>query len=82
MAHRYTVRHGLGFQGTIAIEFLDQVKDLDAVLVPIGGGGILAGIATYIAHVQPELPGTTSLQLHINRNTDRQTDRSDEKTVK
>jgi threonine dehydratase len=32
-------------QGTLALEFLDQVEDLDCIVAPIGGGGMLAGIA-------------------------------------
>ncbi|PCJ47135.1 MAG: threonine ammonia-lyase, biosynthetic [Gammaproteobacteria bacterium] len=42
-------------QGTIAIELLAQVSDLDAVLVPVGGGGLLAGIASYIKSVNPSI---------------------------
>jgi serine racemase len=33
-------------QGTIAIEILQQVSDLDAIIVPVGGGGLISGIAT------------------------------------
>jgi threonine dehydratase len=32
-------------QGTLALELLEQVPDLDAVLVPVGGGGLIAGMA-------------------------------------
>jgi threonine dehydratase len=32
-------------QGTIALELMEQVPDLDAVLVPVGGGGLISGIA-------------------------------------
>ena len=35
-------------QGTLALEMLEQIPDLDAVVVPIGGGGLIAGIATAI----------------------------------
>ncbi len=41
-------------QGTIAVEILKQAKeDIDAIFVPIGGGGLIAGIATYIKSVNP-----------------------------
>lgn len=30
-------------QGTIAMELLDQVKNLDAIVAPVGGGGMIAG---------------------------------------
>ena len=32
-------------QGTVGLEILDQISDLDAVIVPIGGGGLISGIA-------------------------------------
>ncbi|GAB2468753.1 threonine dehydratase [Conyzicola lurida] len=33
-------------QGTVALEILDQVNDVDTVLVPIGGGGLISGVAS------------------------------------
>ena len=43
-------------QGTIAAEILDQAsEDIDAIFVPIGGGGLIAGIATYIKSVRPDI---------------------------
>lgn len=42
-------------QGTLAFEILEQVPDADAVLVPVGGGGLLAGIATVLHALKPEL---------------------------
>jgi threonine dehydratase len=42
-------------QGTIAVELMNQgPRDLDAVFVPVGGGGLIAGMATYIKAVRPE----------------------------
>ncbi|KAF2359953.1 Tryptophan synthase beta subunit-like PLP-dependent enzyme [Trinorchestia longiramus] len=41
-------------QGTIALELLQQVPDLDAILVPIGGGGMIAGIAVAVKAIKPE----------------------------
>jgi len=40
--------------GTVAVELLDDVPDLDAVIVPIGGGGLCSGIAAYIKARRPE----------------------------
>ncbi|PYX39498.1 MAG: threonine ammonia-lyase [Acidobacteria bacterium] len=40
-------------QGTIALELLEQVPDLDAVVVPIGGGGLISGIACAIKEIKP-----------------------------
>jgi threonine dehydratase len=43
-------------QGTIGMEILRQHQgDIDAVFVPVGGGGLLAGIAAYIRYVRPEV---------------------------
>ena len=42
-------------QGTVAVEMLRQcAHDLSAVFVPVGGGGLIAGMATYISAVKPE----------------------------
>lgn len=38
----------IGGQGTIALELLDQLGTIDAVLVPVGGGGLISGIAGYL----------------------------------
>ena len=40
-------------QGTIGLELLEQVPDLDAVLVPVGGGGLISGIAVAIKALRP-----------------------------
>lgn len=42
-------------QGTVACEFLEQVPDLDALVVPIGGGGLIAGMATAAKAIKPDL---------------------------
>ena len=41
----------------MAVEFLSQCPDLDAILVPICGGGITAGIAIATAHLSPKTKG-------------------------
>ena len=41
-------------QGTIALEILDKSSDLDAVIVPIGGGGLISGIASAIKQLHPQ----------------------------
>lgn len=43
----------LAGQGTIGLEILDQVEDVDAVLVPVGGGGLIAGVALAIKTLKP-----------------------------
>ena len=40
-------------QGTIGLEILEQLPDVDAVVVPIGGGGLIAGVAYTIKQINP-----------------------------
>lgn len=42
-------------QGTIALELMEQVPDMDAVIVPIGGGGLISGIAFTIKSLNPKI---------------------------
>ena len=42
-------------QGTIGLELLEQVEDLQAVVVPIGGGGLIGGIACAVKETQPSV---------------------------
>ena len=42
-------------QGTIGLDLLEQSDDLDYVVAPIGGGGLISGIATAIASQRPEI---------------------------
>jgi threonine dehydratase len=42
-------------QGTLGLELLDQVADLDTVVVPIGGGGLIGGVATAIKSQRPDV---------------------------
>ncbi|MBA4136960.1 MAG: threonine ammonia-lyase [Opitutus sp.] len=42
-------------QGTLALEVLEQVPDLDAIVCPVGGGGLLAGVALAIKSLKPRV---------------------------
>jgi threonine dehydratase len=42
-------------QGTLGIEMLDQAADLDAVVIPIGGGGLIAGVACAVKELNPKI---------------------------
>jgi threonine dehydratase len=42
-------------QGTIGLELLEQVADMEVAIVPVGGGGLIGGIATALKAVRPEV---------------------------
>jgi threonine dehydratase len=64
-AHELAAREGLTFihpyddaaviagQGTVALEMLEQAPDLEMLVVPVGGGGLLAGMATAAKALKP-----------------------------
>ncbi len=45
----------IGGQGTVGIELERQIKDMDAILVPVGGGGLISGIAGYLKSIDPNI---------------------------
>jgi threonine dehydratase len=42
-------------QGTVGLEILEQLADVDYILCPIGGGGLISGVALYAKSVRPEI---------------------------
>eukprot|EP00055_Hartaetosiga_balthica_P011353 m.51286 g.51286 ORF g.51286 m.51286 type:complete len:343 (-) comp7555_c0_seq6:16-1044(-) len=42
-------------QGTLGLEILDQLEDVDAIIVPVGGGGMLSGIALGVKNKNPKV---------------------------
>ena len=54
--HPYDDLDVIAGQGTVAMEILRQLRGpLDAVFVPVGGGGLIAGVAAYIKYVRPDV---------------------------
>lgn len=47
--------HVISGQGTIGLEIIDQVCNVDAVVLPVGGGGLLAGVALAVKTVYPDV---------------------------
>lgn len=53
--HPFNDENVIAGQGTIGLELLDQLPDLDAVIVPIGGGGLISGVAYAIKQLNPKI---------------------------
>ena len=53
--HPYDDIHVIAGQGTVALEMLEEVADLDVLVVPIGGGGLISGMAIAAKAVRPDI---------------------------
>ena len=53
--HPFDDENVIAGQGTIGIELLDQLPDVDAVIVPVGGGGLISGVAFAIKSLRPNV---------------------------
>jgi threonine dehydratase len=63
----YAKEHGLTFihpfedaaviagQGTVALEMFDEINDLDVIVIPIGGGGLISGMSSAIKQIDPKV---------------------------
>ncbi len=83
-ARDYAERNGLTFlhpfddpdviagQGTVGLEILEQTLKLDVVLVPVGGGGLIAGVSTALKRIRPDIQvigiePERAQSLHVSR---------------
>jgi threonine dehydratase len=55
LVHPFDDPHVVAGQGTIGLELLDQVPDLGTVLVPVGGGGLVSGVALAVKTYRPRV---------------------------
>jgi threonine dehydratase len=53
LVHPYDDDAIIAGQGTVGVELVEDVPDVDAVIVPVGGGGLIAGIATAVKALRP-----------------------------
>ncbi len=53
--HPFDDENVIAGQGTIGLELLNQCSDLDAIVVPVGGGGLISGVAYAIKHLAPHI---------------------------
>jgi threonine dehydratase len=54
LVHPFDDERVIAGQGTAALELLDEVRDLDAIVAPVGGGGLLAGSAIVMKSMRPQ----------------------------
>ncbi len=53
--HPFADEEVMAGQGTIALEMLDAIPDLDYIIVPVGGGGLISGIASAAKQINPHI---------------------------
>jgi len=73
--HPFDDKYVIAGQGTIGLEILEDLENVDVIVVPIGGGGILAGIATAVKALKPsvkiigvEAANAASMKAAIEKN--------------
>ena len=52
---RYDHPNIIAGQGTMGLEIMEQVPDVDAVVIPVGGGGLIAGCAVALKTMNPKI---------------------------
>ncbi len=52
-AHPFNDPYVMAGQGTIGLEILEQLPEVEQIIVPIGGGGLIAGVACAVKHLKP-----------------------------
>ncbi len=55
LMHAFNDAHVVAGQGTIGLEILEELEDVDAIVVPIGGGGLIGGIAIAAKALKPDI---------------------------
>ena len=55
LIHPFDDPHVLAGQGTLGLELLDDVPDVGTVVVPIGGGGLISGVAIALRQLRPDV---------------------------
>lgn len=55
LIHPFDDEEVIAGQGTIGLEILDQLPEVDAVIVPVGGGGLISGVAFAIKSLRPDV---------------------------
>jgi len=53
--HPFTDDEVMAGQGTVSLEMFEEVEDLDAIVVPVGGGGLISGISVAVKALKPKV---------------------------
>ena len=53
--HPFTDDEVMAGQGTVALEMFEEIEDLDAIIVPVGGGGLIAGMSVATKALKPNI---------------------------
>lgn len=72
LVHPYDSPHTIAGQGTVGLEIAEDVPDVDVIVVPVGGGGLVSGIATALPRVrvvgvEPVVSNALSAALEAGR---------------
>ena len=55
LIHPFDDEYVIAGQGTIGLEILEQLSDVEAIIVPVGGGGLISGLAYAVKHLNPNV---------------------------
>ena len=55
LIHPYNDQHVIAGQGTIGLEIIQQLDSVDQIFVPVGGGGLISGIGSYVKAHNPKI---------------------------
>ena len=70
VVHSYNDPKLIAGQGTVGYEIMEDLKDVDTVIVPLGGGGLMAGVAVAVKEMNPKVRVIGAEPAHIARYTE------------
>ncbi len=85
-AHPFNDPYVIAGQGTIGLEILEQLPEVDQIIVPIGGGGLIAGVACAVKHLKPSckiigVQAVGAASMWVSRNAGKITTLSNVSTI-
>ncbi len=85
-AHPFNDPYVMAGQGTIGLEILEQLPEVEQIIVPIGGGGLIAGVACAVKHLKPScriigVQAEGAASMWVSRNNGKITELSSVSTI-